>query len=144
VTERAADGYDAARDVQGSWRTWVVATSCSLLFLFVILPVGLRGCTSASGPISRVTVGSKARLHVDDKEAIPVAASEQSFDRLTKASVAEDTLGIAELAVSGMMFEVPNDTRVLVIDEGFLRTQIRVLEGDHFGRTGWVPFEWVK
>lgn len=73
-----------------------------------------------------------------------MAVSEQALEELIKAFVAKDKYGQAELMIQGKWFPVENNTKVLVIDRSFARRKVRILEGKHKGRAGWVPMEFVK
>jgi hypothetical protein len=75
---------------------------------------------------------------------ITVARTEEAFDQFLRASARRDTQGQMELALSGEVFLVPNGTRVLVLDYGFAKHQVRLLDGPHAGASGWVPREWVQ
>ena len=72
-----------------------------------------------------------------------LAANEEAFDQMTDASVARDVVGMSQLVAQGRIFPVSLGTRVLVLDPGFFKTQVRVMEGEAFGRTGWAPREFV-
>lgn len=73
-----------------------------------------------------------------------MAVDEDAFRELTKAAVAKDYLGMADLEVRGRIFGVDQGTRVLPIDSGFAKTKVRILEGKGLGRSGWVPYEFVN
>jgi len=106
---------------------------------------GLFGLLSESdSKPSPSDIGSTAILFVSESDEVPVCVDEEAFEELIKASVAKDDIGIAELLLLGKVFFVPNNTKVLVIDRDFAKRQIRILEGDKFGRTGWVPYEFLK
>jgi len=119
------------------------------LVIIIAIVVGLfsvlSGCakTEVSKP-SPSDIGSTAILAVSESDMVLVAVDEEAFEELIKASVAKDYMGIAELLLLGKVFEVPNNTKVLVIDSAFAKRKIRILEGDEFGRTGWVPYEFLK
>lgn len=88
-------------------------------------------------------VGSEARLIVDSGTVL-VAADEAAYKRFLTLAVADDTLGIADMVMQGQAFLVPNGTKVKVIDSGFARREVRILEGEHFGRSGWVAYEFLR
>ena len=88
-------------------------------------------------------------LYVEDSEApLPVAVSPQAYDELWDALAIEDRYGLQELILSGRVFPVPNNTKILVLNtggfQGMERFKVRILEGDYLGSAGWVPWEWVR
>jgi hypothetical protein len=150
--DRAVQEAEKQKKVQNAVGMGCLAVVLVLMFAF-------RGCLSgtsgpppgsetrgepAGGASSGASVGSEARLHVDGLDTVMVAVDEQAFDEFTKASVAKDNIGIANLVLSGKLVEVPDNTRVLVVDMGLFRRKVRVLEGTHVGLAGWVPYEWVQ
>lgn len=113
-----------------------------LAVIIVVVAVVLALVCVPSEPTELVSVGDTAVLSVES-EAVLLAVTEESFDELVEASVAKDYLGMAELMAIGAVFEVPNHTKVLVIDRAFGKKKVRILEGDEFGRAGWVPYEFL-
>lgn len=82
-------------------------------------------------------VGQEARLTVSSGVVV-VCRAKEGMKELTKLSVANDTLGIAEMMLRGRAFGVESGTKVLIIDNGFDVRQVRILEGQMLGRSGWV------
>ena len=104
---------------------------------------------SASAPASpptprSVPVGSEGRLSNNGAPKVPISIDEAAAKEWVKAEVANDQMGRAGLLMADRVFGVPNNTRVLVIDRTFSRSQVRILEGEFAGRSGWVAYEWVK
>lgn len=96
-----------------------------------------------------IKVGDTAIVNMHDdisdcSESVAIAVTKESQDKLSKASIAQDEIGILALLASGEIFSVPNCTKVKVIDMAVFLRQIRVLEGEQFGLSGWVPYEFVK
>lgn len=58
-----------------------------------------------------------------------------------EASRAKDTHELAVIIRAGVAFSVPVGTKVSVIDRAFQMRKVRVLDGKHEGRTGWIPPE---
>jgi hypothetical protein len=83
-------------------------------------------------------------LHVTGLRTIPVARTTEAFERFLKASARNDRHEHGLLFLSGELVLVDNGTRVLVLERGFGKHRVRVLEGDEEGFSGWVPREWVK
>jgi hypothetical protein len=82
-------------------------------------------------------------LYAPSLEKIAVARTKEALDRFSRSAARKDRFGFVELALRDEVFLVPSRTRVLVIDHGFITHQVRILEGEHAGETGWVPREWV-
>jgi hypothetical protein len=76
-----------------------------------------------------------------------VASDKDADDAFTKAAVSDDKEGVAALILANRLWPVKGGTKVRVIDYGgFLnatKTQVRILEGGYYGRSGWVAAEWV-
>jgi len=87
-------------------------------------------------------IGEEGRL-VSDLDEITVAIDEKALDDFIDAAIAKDTIGYTQMLNSGQLFLVPKNTKVLVLDNKLFTTKIRILEGEHYGKSGWVPFEKV-
>jgi hypothetical protein len=88
--------------------------------------------------------GKERVLRIKGGGLVPVAVSEQALNRLIQLSVAEDNLGIAEMILSGQAWNVTSGTKVVVIDEGVLRSEVRIMDGPQRGKAGWVPSDFLK
>jgi len=102
---------------------------------------GNSGGGSSSTPV--VPVGSDGRLVIGEGP-VDLGVDDDAFDALSNARVANDPTGRRAVLASGRAFTVPEGTRVRVIGNGFVKKQVRILEGPHAGESGWIPFEWVK
>ena len=134
---------------QPKWRV-----SVGVLFLGVLIIAWIASISKAPRSaeelarpapvaIQRKSVGIEGHLS-GGGERIPVAVDETAFNEWIKTRTANDKMGQVELLTSGRVFSVPTNTRVLVIDIGFVKSKVRILEGESIGRSGWVPFEWVQ
>lgn len=72
---------------------------------------------------------------------VPVFLTEEGLDEFVRAAVDNDADGML-LAIRANGFVVDPGTRCRWLDRGFARTKVRVAEGSHRGRAGWVPSEW--
>lgn len=77
-------------------------------------------------------------------QEVYVGATGQVAHQLAKALDANDRNRIGELVSKGEAFAVPAGVRVHVASEHYNERRIRILEGEHEGKEGWVPFEWLK
>ncbi|MFZ2189364.1 MAG: hypothetical protein WA057_02300 [Candidatus Magasanikiibacteriota bacterium] len=118
-----------------------------VVLIFVITMAG--GCnnsksTPTDSALSNVGVGQEGFLRTSDTGAdVLLATSEKSFDDLINASVAKDTIGMAQIVLNGNAFYIPYNTKVLVIESSFAKRKVRILEGEKVGETGWIPYEFV-
>ncbi|QDT76354.1 DUF4339 domain-containing protein [Lacipirellula limnantheis] len=90
-----------------------------------------------------VSKGDDARLAVPGQSEVYVCVTESAFSRFVELAVAKDYLGMAEMELAGQVFTVPSGTKVKVIGRGFLKREVRVMEGQHIGGSGFVPQEFV-
>jgi hypothetical protein len=75
---------------------------------------------------------------------VMLATTEAALEDLSKARIAGDKMGIFQVMAEGRAFPVDSKTKILVLDTTFTLRKVRVLEGPHLGKAGWVPMEWVK
>ena len=118
-----------------------------ILFTIILAMIAVVLCISSDGKTtteSGPSVGSEARLYSEGSAPFWVAVDEEAFDELISAVVAKDNYGIMELTLAGRVFIVQNNTKVLVIEPGFTKTKVRILEGENAGMAGWVPYEFVQ
>ena len=120
-------------------RPWQVGALIVGGLVVVLVIVG-----AALGDGGSTSVGSEARLYEDGLTAISVAFTEDAFDDMIDARVANDFAGWEEVLDSGRAVQVPNGTDVLVLERKFGKTEIRVLEGPYAGTRGSVPSDWVR
>lgn len=116
----------------------------------LVRPVPTSGPRGAPSPVapstpqaSRPMTGEEGRLRSGSADVL-VAVDEDSFSKLIDSGVARDNEGLVLLIASGKVFRVPSGTKVRVLSPGFLKSEVRVLEGDHYARSGFVPVEWVE
>jgi len=134
-------------------------TGCGGLLIIFIIIIVIIIITSSSTPntepqkINNQTntevqnnsagVGENGIL-VSQNEEIAIPITKEYYDEMVKLSVANDTMGIAEMALDDKIFFVKTGTKVLVIDRETFSRQVRILEGENIGRSGWVPFEFIQ
>jgi hypothetical protein len=107
---------------------------------------GTSGTTAPTNATGRtnVGVGSEVRLHVEGLTSIPVAVDERALDELMNALPAGNTENVDELIQSGRVFQVDNDTSVRIVELGFAKIKVRVIEGSLVMFEGWVSERWVR
>lgn len=99
--------------------------------------------TSSKSTTELIPTGEQAIID-SGPGATYIAQTKEGFEQLIKAVNAKDQIGAMELIQVGEVFSVGQYTKVLVIDHGFARTKVRILEGPNVGRSGWLPYEFVK
>ncbi|HXN21424.1 MAG TPA: winged helix-turn-helix domain-containing protein [Candidatus Dormibacteraeota bacterium] len=88
------------------------------------------------GHIAKISADSKlsfALLSVDDE----TAAEREKLDAVN------DDVGLSLLIASHKVLMVPNQTpvRILEVQQTLSRCQVRILEGEHYGKTALVPIK---
>jgi len=121
-------------------RTVVICIAiCSL-----VAPACDTGKGAKKAPDETLMTGEEGILYTDGTGHLYLSVDEKAFDAYSDAAVAKDMIGINELIRSGRLIPIIEGTHILVLDIGFFKTKVRVLEGRHKGEAGWVPDEWVK
>lgn len=108
-----------------------------LAIVAAILPDSNTTAVRAPAPGS---VGTEVALRVSSGDVV-VTANEAAYQQFVKMSVASDFVGMAQMEVAGLLFRVPSGTKARVIDSGIGRRQVRIMEGQKIGASGWVPAE---
>ena len=91
-------------------------------------------------------VGCVARLCADGKPAFAlVSVDEESAAEREKLEAANDDVGLSLLIAAQKLFLVANGTqvRILEVHEAMSRCQVRILEGEHYGKTALAPLQWL-
>jgi hypothetical protein len=73
-----------------------------------------------------------------------VALDEAAWDDLIAALSRRDEPALASLAESGRVLKVENDTPVRPLQTTMGRVKVRILEGPHVMKEGWVGERWVR
>lgn len=108
----------------------------------IIRPGPKRAPQSVSRTRAAQSVGTEVRLYLQGRNEINVATDEKTLDDLIRALSAR-TDEVQQLIQSGRVFTVPNDTRARIIETGFGKTKVRIIEGDKILSEGWVPEFWL-
>lgn len=88
------------------------------------------------------SVGRMARLSTGGKPAFAlVSVDEESAAEREKLDAANDDVGLSLLIAAHKVLLVANRTpvRILEVREELSRCQVRILEGEHYGKTALVP-----
>ena len=92
----------------------------------------------------RVKETAQKILNQDIFTEILVAIDRKALDELLTAFKIKNTTLAAKLFLSGRLFTIPVDTRILVLEEYDSETKIRILEGEDTGTVGWIIREWIR
>ncbi len=92
-------------------------------------------------------IGQEAFLRLQNntsiKQLIPLAPTKEVSTKTIKALIAKDWYGLQELMLNEGVFGVQNGTKALIIDVSFESRQVRILQGEMLGKSGWLPKEYV-
>lgn len=129
----------------------ITSRCCSLTAIITLLPV--LACiviylATSNAPESSTSTRAEpsdiVNLHLDaDSGVVYLARSEEAHRQLMDIVSARDTYGLAEMLVSGDLYAVPENTKACVLARRLYIVQVRILEGAHEGRLGWVVDEAV-
>jgi len=143
---------------QGKMSVWtaekkILATIFILAVLIGITKIGSspnNSTPAVSVDDTTVKVGDPAVLRLsstsDPTQIICLGATREDFDKVTKAFLAKDYVGLLEIPG---VFCVSNGTKVQVIDSAYGVRKVRIFEGvrkvdeDKVLRSGWTAMEWV-
>ncbi|TFZ82127.1 hypothetical protein [Candidatus Macondimonas diazotrophica] len=119
-----------------------------ILAMFIGVSSGTKSKVSVGTPVSgapsEVFHPGDDVLLVVSEGVVLLADNEQAYGAFMKLAIAKDYLGMAQMEASGSLFSVPSGTKARIIDRGFERRLVRIMEGKHFGRSGWVVLSLLK
>jgi hypothetical protein len=84
------------------------------------------------------------RLVIEGEATVPVATSEKVLDLMLKYANLRDEEAFARMIAQGEVLLVASGTKCRFADPGFFTHEVRIDEGPHRGRYGFVPSEFVK
>ncbi len=116
-----------------------------VLFLFIPFLFS-TGCHSPVETAENHIVhqGESARLHNGGEPQVLLAVAHEDAHALAEAVDNRRQPDIDNLVFDGKAFATDSGTPVRVVAESFNERRVEVKDGPHKGRTGWVPFEWLK
>ncbi len=103
-----------------------------------------RLSTAARAPAATSRVGRIAKLCAEDKLSFAlVSVDEDAAAEREKLEAASDDVGLSLLIASQKLLMVPDGTqvRILEIQQPDSRCQVRILDGEHYGKTALVPLK---
>ena len=93
------------------------------------------------------SVGRVARVSTDGNPTfVVVSADEESAAEREKLDAANDDVGLSLLIAAQKLFVVHKGTsvRILEVQETASRCLVRILEGEHYGKTALVPLKFLR
>jgi len=111
---------------------------------FVVLIWVIGSLLPESAETKAQALGGEGIVRIEGGHPVVLGVRETDLDAFTKASVAGDKAGVAELYLAGRIIDTPSGTRVKVIDRSTFKRKVRLMTGPRAGQTGWVPHEWVQ
>src|SRR5256884_8583704 len=106
-------------------------------------PLSPSNTKSAAASIS---VGRVARVSTEGKPTfVLVSSNEESAAEREKLDAANDDVGLSLLIAAQTVFLVPKGTsvRILEVQDTASRCLVRILEGEHYGKTALVPLKFL-
>ncbi len=73
-----------------------------------------------------------------------IALAKENTTAVERAVVHNDKSVLEDMLKGGKILEIENGTPVKVTAESSNERQVEIKDGPQRGRTGWVPFEWVR
>jgi DNA-binding winged helix-turn-helix (wHTH) protein len=110
--------------------------------------VGPASCPPAAAEIAGAPswVGRLAKLSTEDRAAFAlVSVDQEAAAEREKLDAANDDLGLGLLIAAQKLLLVTNGTpvRILQFQQAASRCHVRILEGEHYGKTALVPVKWL-
>jgi hypothetical protein len=115
----------------------VVALALFLVF-WSCAPVGE---TAAKHAVHR---GENAVLSHANWTNVPVALGKATVHDLARMAERGDAGGVQKLSESGAVLMVASNTLVRVTGDSYNERHIVIQNGPHAGKSGWVPYEWLR
>lgn len=121
----------------------IIIAGFALVFaIFIVLELFL------STPTKSWDMGEEAVISVTGKQGALAAIDEDTWKEMVKSSAAKDDVANAYRMQAGTLFDIPNGTRVRIIDYGSAYGsrlyKVRVLTGEKLNRAGFVDGQFLK
>jgi hypothetical protein len=103
----------------------------------IVLALFLVSCGNA------YQVGDTRHIQHTAFPQVPVAVDDAAYTALTQALAAKDSTGLGDLLLTGKVLAVNQQTQVKILVVDGAKAQVRILDGEHLGKSGWVPVEYI-
>ena len=125
-------------------RWWFIIPTAVIVVVVLASAGGSDTSTSDTSVNSAISLGDEGYLRISNSDVITVLKTKEAFEEFTKSAVANDTYGMAKLVTDGQGFNVAVGTKVKVIDSDFAVRKVRILDGEHAMKDGWVAKEFIQ
>lgn len=155
VPEKATKCMHCGSKIRLRWQDMslfqkISSLGCLTLIIWIVVigftsyGIGNKTNTAPTKNISYNTpsLGEKGIIKIDAKQWF-LAIDENAYKEMEKSIWANDTLGLLDLTAKGKLFYVSNGIKVQVIEIGLERQKVRVLEGEQFGKAGWINYKFI-
>jgi len=118
----------------------------SRLFLTVAFSLWLAmlfACGGGGSGGAPLKAGDSAILRVDGETTVWVTIDEKSQKELSSFSSAKNEKAIEQMMQAGRVLVCFKDTEVSILEPGIMTMKIRIMDGKHEGKSGYLPSEWV-
>mgnify|MGYP001581068210 CR=1 FL=1 len=88
--------------------------------------------------------GERGRLVVPGGAEATVAVDEAANNDLHKYTAAQDRVGFDRLLAAKRSYLVPSGTKIHVIGLHMHVSEVRMLDGPHKDKSGWVANDWIQ
>lgn len=95
-----------------------------------------------SGKQSTNNIGDVVKLKHSQAPSF-LAIDSDAWDKMTEAISAKDETGMRKLMLRGKVFLIKEDLKAKILDIGFTSYKVRITDGPHEGKAGWVYRELV-
>ena len=112
--------------------------------VLVVLLLGVVAYMGAGNAPARAQKGDNVHVVVASGGTVPVASTLDVEKAFSDALQVKDEFAYKKLFADGKMFRVESGVGALVIDRTQNMAHIRILDGEHIGKSGWVPIEFAK
>jgi hypothetical protein len=112
-------------------------------FLVLTFLASVIACTGVASKRKSLNEGQTAVIYNGNPKGVWVTSSQEAYYEVLEKKKLNDHLGITGMSLSGRYFIVSDHTKALVLYAGVDASEVRILEGEHVGRTAWVDTDWV-
>lgn len=118
---------------------------------FAVIVVVFMACCTGGDPENRRPTGQGSVLRngdtgyiaAGDESRVWVAIDEAADRELNSYSRPRNAAAVEQMIRQGRVLDCRRRTKVSVVSAGIATTTVRMMEGDHEGKSGIVPSEWV-
>ncbi|HEV2196810.1 MAG TPA: hypothetical protein VGR55_14595 [Candidatus Acidoferrum sp.] len=104
------------------------------------------GCPSQRNSKASSWIGQIGEVSTGSHEGFAlVSVDEEAATEREKLDAAYDEIGLSQLIAAGKLLLVADGTpvRILEVQATTARCQVRILKGEHYGKTALVPLKWL-